>query len=183
MIPRVFVAITFDESTISALSSLRNDMKRKISDVKWVSDENFHITLKFLGDTDKSRLDGIFAAVQTVADGTKAFEFSLGNVGLLGPKRAPKAIVARVTDGDSQLAAMVNYLEEELSLLGFEFEERKFTPHVTLGRIRCYSPEIFDVASAFNIDLRQTVRSISVISSTLTPDGAIYDELAVYKIN
>ncbi|CDZ24057.1 hypothetical protein CCDG5_0938 [[Clostridium] cellulosi] len=128
---RLFAAISFDENTKNLISELYN--KLDIAGVKcnFTPVSNLHLTLKFLGETDNSRLNSIKSALNEAAQIVSCFDIVPDKLGYF-PSRSDKTIwLGMKGNGLESLAAAV---DESLSKVGYEKEKRKFTPHVTLAR-------------------------------------------------
>lgn len=166
----MFTAIRIPEEAKILISSLYDDLKTP-SSVKWVKKENLHITLKFLGETDKK--DAIKEKIKEVEEVSSPFKVSLKGVGAFpSPKRA-KILWIGVEEGAINLKNLFVALENNVQDLGFEKEMRKFTPHITFARVKKdkYSlPENVD----FSLD-SFLVNEVTLFKSTLTPKGPIYE--------
>jgi 2'-5' RNA ligase len=152
--------------------------------VKWVAPSGTHLTIKFLGNTSTEQLPQITDILKTAAKKVPPIELRLGGLGMFPNEQRPRVIWVAL-DGDTEpLAIMQREIEEALEPLGFAPENRAFTPHLTLGRLRDNASyddrkEIGGVVKAKKIDYdaRFTLRELSLMKSTLTPTGAIYNRL------
>lgn len=152
--------------------------------VAWVAAENLHVTLKFLGGVDESRLAEIGAALAQAVT-VPAFE-----VGVRGLGAFPSAARARVlwagAPGSAAFTTLADDVDRALAALGFPPEERGFTPHVTLGRVR--EPRRNDAlavaleAAAARDFGTLRVERVSLMRSDLSPRGARYTELSAVPL-
>ena len=153
---------------------------------KWVPAENLHVTLQFLGMVPETATEDVLAAVYAVCDKTGEFPFSVSAVEAVPRPRSTSMLWARSSDDPTEMTELAHRIASGLAPLGYERERRPFTPHITLVRARQPKPmgfEPLDVASrclytAGERDKRMSVRGITVYSSTLTPHGAHYEEIA-----
>lgn len=152
--------------------------------VKWVSPEGTHLTVKFLGNIFPSQIAQIMDIMSTAAAKVPPLELRLGGLGMFPNEHRPRVIWVALEGNTEPLAAMQREIELALAPLGFAPENRAFTPHLTLGRVRDNaSPderkEIAGVVKDKKIDYESTftLRELSLIKSTLTPTGAIYNRL------
>jgi 2'-5' RNA ligase len=155
------------------ISSLYEDLKTP-SSVKWVKKENLHITLKFLGETDKKT--AIEDKMKEIAEEFSSFNVSLRKIGAFPSSKRAKILWVGVEEGMEELIELFSTIENKLSPLGFEKEVRKFTPHITFARVKKgnYSlPEQID----FSFD-SFPVNEVALFKSTLTPKGPIYEILS-----
>ena len=145
----------------------------------WVAADNLHITLKFLGGIEDTRLSDIADAVGAAAD-VRAFDIELRGVGAFPTPTRPRVIWAGAADAPA-FAELAAGVDRALVALGFPPEERGFTPHVTLGRVR--EPRR-DPALASALTAGATrpfgmfrVARVSLMRSDLSSRGARYTEL------
>ncbi len=128
--------------------ALQEKLAQTATDVKWVGPDNLHITLLFLGEVDNRELMPICRAVEGAARSIKPFELSIEGTGCFPNERRPRVVWIGVGQGLAEVRALHAALEEPLLDLGcYRREERLFTPHVTLGRIRGDEPAT-DLTSA-----------------------------------
>ena len=107
---RVFIAIDIDEKTRAAIADVQQQLNAKVDikkgDVKWVEPKNIHLTLKFLGDVEISRIDAISEALKNVAGGFSHFIISLAGIGAFPNSRKPKVIWVGLESGADELTQM-----------------------------------------------------------------------------
>jgi len=126
--PRLFTALEIPASVALSLSMLRGGLPG----ARWVDPENYHITLRFIGDIDARTADEIAGALMRID--RPAFDVSLAGLDAFGPKK-PQAIVAGVKNSPP-LKELQAAQERIVQRLGLEPERRKFRPHVTLARLK-----------------------------------------------
>src|SRR5262245_27397045 len=126
--PRLFTGLEIPNEVSAALSLLRGGLPG----ARWIDPENYHITLRFIGDID----DRLAHDIASMLDGVKrrSFEVRFGNLTSFGGRK-PRAIVAAVQPVQA-LVELQSELERLMQRLGLEPEGRKFMPHVTLARLR-----------------------------------------------
>lgn len=126
--PRLFVALEIPGSIADALASLRGGLPS----ARWIDRENYHITLRFIGDIDH-RTAG---EVVQVLDGIRRepFEVDIRGLDSFGGRK-PRALFASVASSP-QLTALQADIERRMQMIGLPPESRRFTPHVTIARLR-----------------------------------------------
>ena len=133
---RTFIAVEVPAAIKDEIAQLVSRLKGTGTDVKWVEPGNIHVTLKFLGniETDQPAVirDGLHAAL----DSTGPFDLTLGRVGAFPDLNRPRVFWVSVGEGRDELIAMQQRIESELHARGFVREERPFSPHLTIGRVR-----------------------------------------------
>ena len=182
---RSFIAIELPDELKSELVQLEARLKSGGQfRVKWVDPNGIHLTLKFLGDIAADRVEEIVGAMEEAARGISTFQLKVKGLGVFpNPKRAQVAWVGLSGEVD-KLAQLQKSVESKLAPLGFAPEARRFTPHLTLARLRNQvSPDERQrfgqliTGTAFEADCAIEVAAISLIRSQLTREGAIYTRI------
>jgi 2'-5' RNA ligase len=183
---RCFIAIELPEGVKRGLRELQAQLKAEsLAPVKWVEPENIHLTLKFLGNVAADRIEEIGLAMAEAAKGTSPFSLEVKELGVFpNPKRVQ--IVWVGLGGElEKLSRLQQRIESGLAKLGFAPENRRFTPHLTLARLRdratpqereklgqLIAETEFAAAQSF------TVNSVKLIKSQLTREGPVYTSLS-----
>jgi 2'-5' RNA ligase len=178
---RTFIAIEIPEEFKTALAELQNDLRRARAGVSWTSPENIHLTLKFLGEVEESRVAEISAACARVAGTSRPFALQLGFPGVFPDARRPRVIWAGLQGEVEVLSALQKDLEERISAIGLKGDEKEFHPHLTVGRVKSArnSRELIARAELYDLPpLSFDVREIVLIRSVLHPAGAQYTPMA-----
>ncbi|RUU56732.1 RNA 2',3'-cyclic phosphodiesterase [Mesorhizobium sp. M2C.T.Ca.TU.002.02.1.1] len=134
--PRLFTALEIPRDAALSLSLLRGGLPG----ARWIDVENYHLTLRFIGDVEGHVADEIANALDRVD--RPAFQMTLSGVGAFGGKK-PHAVWAGVSPSPD-LTALQGEIDRICQRLGLPADPRKFSPHVTLARLRNASP--LDVA-------------------------------------
>lgn len=176
---RCFIAIDIPDEIKSGLSALQHSLKRLGASISWTRSEGIHLTLKFLGNVDQEVIPEVIKSMETVVSDSGSFTVMVEGVGCFpSPHRARVLWVG--LDGGESLITLQKLVEDAMELVGFPKEERRFHPHLTLGRVR--NPHGVDRVvqemqqSGFP---RQefTASDIRLIKSDLQPSGAVYTML------
>jgi 2'-5' RNA ligase len=130
--PRLFTALEIPRDAALSLSLLRGGLPG----ARWIDVENYHITLRFIGDVEGHVADEIANALDRVR--RPSFSLSLSGVGAFGGRK-PHAVWAGAT-ASPDLTALQGEIERICQRLGLPSDPRKFMPHVTLARLRNSSP-------------------------------------------
>ncbi|RPH28700.1 MAG: RNA 2',3'-cyclic phosphodiesterase [Bacteroidales bacterium] len=103
--------------------------------IKWVNEQTIHLTLSFLGDTPICQIEDITQQLELNLKKTSTFRITLNGFGFFGKSSSPKVIWVGISESQhiSQLKKIVN---STLSTLGFDDSQGKFSPHITLGRVK-----------------------------------------------
>ena len=175
---RLFIAALLPKEIQRQLSLYINTLKPAVDGVKWEKPEKLHLTLNFLGDVDQSRIEEISLLLARNTQNCASFQLSTTLFGAFPNLRNPKVLYA----GLSQNKMMANFqcsIEVGLSEPGFESDNRKFMPHVTLGRVKkrivLQNVPILE-KKKFNIT------EIGLIRSELRPEGSVYTPVEIFKL-
>lgn len=178
---RVFIAIELPEKLQMELSDFVQTIKDPQDKITWVPPNNIHITLKFLGDVPIGDIGPIKEAISNVAENYSPFEATIKGTGVFPDQRNPRVIWIGMDTGKEKIKNIYIDLEDKLVSIRIPREERSFTPHITLGRIKYIKDmrKFSEVLSNHKEDVfgNFMVDSISLIKSTLTPNGSVYEVL------
>ncbi|NOZ47490.1 MAG: RNA 2',3'-cyclic phosphodiesterase [Chlorobi bacterium] len=182
---RVFIAIKIDleHNVLSALQNIKTTLGNE--KIRWVNYANMHLTLKFLGDTEEETIIDIYEAMQnSEISQIPAFKLELESIGLFKSIYKPRVIWIGIKSSD-YLEKIFKELQNALQNLNIKREEKKFSPHLTIGRMKyIYNTQVLQ--SVLN-DYKKTVfqvteiNKIIVYESILQKTGPVYNEL--YHIN
>jgi 2'-5' RNA ligase len=184
---RTFIAVGLDKGLRDRAVALQQTLARSGAEVKWVEPDNLHLTLLFLGEVEDKAVPAVCRAVAECAARHAPFEMSLETAGAFPTPRRPRTLWAGVGDGRQELVALHDALEGPLLELGcYRREERQFTPHLTLGRVRGDRPaDSLATALARQAGWQgepMRVREVLVLSSELRPEGPEYTVLSRAKL-
>jgi RNA 2',3'-cyclic 3'-phosphodiesterase len=132
---RLFTAIEVHPGTAFMDQFRKLKLQLGHEGIKWVEEHNVHITLKFLGETEESRIPGICRVLEEVASVTDGFSFSLKNLGIFGSSYDPRVIWVGI-EPFNDLASLMRVIRERMASVGFEPDRQNLVPHLTLGRIK-----------------------------------------------
>jgi 2'-5' RNA ligase len=180
---RLFVAIQIPDDIRASIASLLQEFYAIAPQVKWIRPENLHVTLKFLGETDSSKLPAIeesLSAVHLVRPVTLNF-FGLG----FFPNAKRPGVIWAGVESSSNLQALADEVDGQMASLGFPKKDRAFTPHLTLARLgRIALPRTLAVTIAHDSS-RQfgsfTASEFYLVESKLKSTGAEYTALDSYN--
>jgi len=184
---RTFIALDLGKPIRDRLVSLQENFARAGAQVKWVEPENMHLTLLFLGEVDQRDLLPICRTVATAAQERPAFSLTVAGVGAFPNLRRPRILWVGVGQGVQEVCGLHDALETPLLELGcYRREERKYTPHVTLGRTKteAASPALEGTLRKYQAwEAGEThIAEVLVMGSELTRDGPTYTVLGRGKL-
>lgn len=133
---RVFVAIPLPETVRRALATVRRELETVGAHVGWVEPLDYHLTLAFLGDLESDCTEALAQGLDEALVDFEAFSFGVVGLGFFGPRGRPRVLWAGVEGPLDALTALHGRVRQVLQSLGLPLEERPFSPHITLGRVR-----------------------------------------------
>ncbi|MEE9237056.1 MAG: RNA 2',3'-cyclic phosphodiesterase [Thermoplasmata archaeon] len=176
---RAFIAVDFEPSDV--LRGLLGALNSSRARLRVVGAENLHITLRFLGTVEESLVPSIVDVMRRSAKGIRPSLLTLIGTGAFPSLRAPRVLWVGVKGGDA-LVTLARGLEEGLQELGFPRERRRFSPHLTVARVKGTQggDRIARVMEEYREESfgEQRVEDIRLKRSELTPSGPIYHEVA-----
>lgn len=183
---RCFVAIDIDDRLRGRIDKLQREFKKRLKNqtgIKWVRSELIHLTLKFLGEVEDTKADQINRTLESVCAGHKSFKLEFSTIGSFS--RPPKVLWLGTEKANTELEKLVQDIEQAFENLGFEKEQRPFSPHLTLARVKekrpdRQLPEVIDSFGKIDAEVIN-VDSVCFYKSQLTSAGPVYTLLK--KIN
>ena len=179
---RLFAAVALPDSARAWIGERANALRRRLpSDtLRVVRDENFHVTLRFLGETDEQIVPLLCEIISAAAGDSQAASLTLGRTGAFPSARNPRAVWIDVTDHGGVLGAIVGRLGRGLTSTGIHFDRKAFRPHVTIGYVQKRSTQqgrrelsralAGPDGETFSVDVNQ----IDLLSSELKAGGSVY---------
>ena len=176
---RLFVGIEISPAVVTATIELLAQLRAACaklaprSRMTWVTPERFHITIRFIGQVDDTRVDEI-RAVLAPPLALDPFDLAIVGVGTFPPKGSPRVVWAGLNGGRDQLTVIEATVSERLARAGVPRDERPYNPHLTLARLRDGAGlrSVPFVGSLREISLGTTsVDAITLFESRLSPKG------------
>jgi 2'-5' RNA ligase len=184
---RTFIGVDIGKSIRDRAVALQETLARTGADVKWVEPDNLHVTLLFLGEVDNREVPAVCRVVAEQVRQHAAFPMTIETLGCFPNPRRPRVLWIGVGEGSKELCALHDGLEPPLLELGcYRREERQYTPHITLGRVKSERPsELLGTALTKHTGWKGgqiAVDEILVMSSELASKGPIYTVLSRAKL-
>jgi 2'-5' RNA ligase len=187
---RLFVAITLPADLKHRIARLQQDARTQAhhvqAELKWVKPEQFHLTLKFLGECSEDQLPAIGSALREAAAAAASFNLSVGGLGGFPDVGSMKILWLGLLQGTAEISALADRVNTALEKAGFPEETKKFHPHLTLARPK-ESKNMHKLRVWMEQQSKQplgdvTVDSITLIQSVLSPAGPTYTELKRFDL-
>jgi 2'-5' RNA ligase len=179
---RLFTGIAIAPSVRGNLARVLKEL-RKLAPLNWSPAENLHITSKFIGEWPDERLTELEDVLEGV-DPPPSFEVRIAQFGYFPNPHNPRAFFAGVHAGP-EMAALAKQIEEAVKPLGVAKEDRPYSPHLTLARIKHENiRELREhIANMTNFDFGTfRVAEFQLFLSKTGPRGSVYSTLASYAL-
>ena len=183
---RCFVAVEIPNRIQAKLIEIQKTFCPKIDRASWTKEGNIHLTLKFLGEVNNSRIHDITISLNKAAMEYKPFSIEFGGIGIFPNLTRPRILWIGLKHGSKLVSKLADTINREMVKLGFP-KDTRFHPHLTLARIKnrvnlnpiiCLFKE-FETLDGTSL----TVNKISLVKSELHRKGAVYTPLTVCKLN
>lgn len=176
---RIFIAIPIDKHTQQQINELVEPIKGSRQDIRWVAENNRHLSLAFLGDKSIAVVDNLLRSFDETYQQEIQFRYRLSSL-----TRFPEPggrIIALTDEPDERLHNLFQITLKLLQRNKIEIDRKKFRPHITLGRIRRakHVKTTFDRHTDISLDITK----ITLFQSTLTESGSIYTALKETLLN
>lgn len=180
---RTFLAIEIFPELRAEIEKLRDRLRRVDAHVKWVESHNTHLTLKFLGEIPEGSLEQAKQIIAAAAASAEPFELHIHGAGRFPPYSSNVRVLwVGAEDATGTLKRLHHQLDTAFTSLGVEREDKPFSGHITLGRLkqpRSAKQLIAAIDAAADVDIgMQPVKELVLFKSDLTPGGPVYSPLA-----
>ncbi len=181
---RTFIALTMPSSVQEKIAVLQEQLKPMRERISWPRPSNIHLTVKFLGNVDSSGLSLIEDALAQSLASSSVFTFTVKGLGAFPNIERPRVLWVGVNAPDNAFNALAKSVDDALIQFGFSKESRKFTPHLSLGRVKSQPTlDFIDHFHSINFDAGVSRASeIVLMRSELKPDGAVYTPLRKFQL-
>lgn len=179
---RAFIAVDISPEVRTQLAQLIRDLDALGADMRTVSAESVHLTLKFLGDIDQETVSSFKQVLEAAARKVQPLQLRFEGLGAFPNLRTPKVIWAGVGGDLSNLTVLFEEVEAGCCRLGVAAENRVFRPHLTLARVRG-KKRLKALCDYIKINALNTilgscaVSGIHLFQSQLRPQGAVHTKL------
>lgn len=182
---RSFISIDIDEALRKEIDDTIIDLRKQDLDVKWVPVKNLHVTLKFLGHISEESIERVKEKLYNIASIFKPFRLRFSGTGVFPDKRRPRVIWIDISDSEA-LKNLQEMIEERLTEIGFKREDRGFSPHLTIGRVRSLRDRERLIGLIEALKDREfgiiDIDRIFLMKSDLRPGGAQYSVIEEFPL-
>ena len=181
---RLFIAVDLEGPVAEKVEGLMENLRKIGADLRFVDSRQVHITLKFLGEVDVSRVKGISESIRTALQGIDSFKLSIEGLGYFGSRNSPRVVWLGIGAGKQQLAGIMSRLEQSLAFI--RREERESNPHLTIARARtARNSESLVQEIGLHKDVKAgevDVKEIKLKQSIAGREGPEYSDIWVFRL-
>lgn len=181
-IVRTFVAVELSPDVRGRAMRLIEKLKGAQAKIRWVESYNLHLTLKFLGDVEAVEIPEVINRLQQAVGDLDSFDLGFHGAGAFPDASNPRTIWLGASAGIEPMVELHRRAEAALAEIGFRTENRRYRPHVTIGRVRDTRYAKRDLEALLNkfADFEGGISHVDelvVFSSQLEEDGPVYEPL------
>lgn len=181
---RAFIALDIHPDLRQRIGQTTAALRQEIGALmRWVPVENLHLTLKFLGDIAPSNVDMLSQMLRAEADMFPCFDFQLGGLGTFPSLKRPRVVYIGI-QAPATLQGLQRGIESAARRLGYGSEDRVYSPHLTIGRLRQSATAADQQVIRRHIEQAKIdslgiarVDSVHLYKSDLMPGGSVYTRL------
>ena len=177
---RTFIAVDASDEVRSRTLDLIERLRQGQAGVRWVAAANLHWTIKFLGDVDAEATAEVCRRVAEAVADLAPFRIEAHGAGAFPKPDRPRTLWLGTGEGEPQMIALAEVIEQSLQPMGFRCEAQRFVPHITLGRVRGPQPgglaEVIERNADFDAGTMDVHEAV-VYSSQLQRGGPVYQVL------
>ena len=183
---RAFIALELPVNIRDSISQLQQRLRQSGAKVSWVKPENFHLTLRFLGDVTAQQIVMLTEELPDACTASPPLQLSIGELGFFPNARRPGVVWVGLTAETGDLSGLQQAIESAAQRIGLKPENKHFHAHITLARIRDHrrAGTLIDAVHAeedFTGDAF-TIGNVALFSSELNPKGAIYHRIKEFPL-
>lgn len=182
---RAFLAISVPEEVRTLAQQTKEKLASPDVNIKWVEYENYHLTVKFLGDIAVEKGDQIRKLMKTVGENCPPFQLKTNGLGFFPNRFRPRILWIGMEGEINKAQFLAERVDSYLNELGF-VPEKQHRFHLTLGRLRSDqgTDKILNAAASFRLKpISFNVEEFSLMESELTSTGPIYKVIDNFKLN
>ncbi len=185
---RAFIAIPIPVNVSSQIELYQRELACATGSVKWVESNNYHLTLKFLGEINDQMLAAIIADMQEIALNINSYDVSFNKLGYFPNGDRIRVIWLGVNEGSAETVRLSQMIAHKMCEYGYP-QEKNSSIHLTLGRVRqglTVEREFFQAIKQIDSGLKKLrfrAEGFQLIKSTLTSKGPIYTVLRQFDFN
>lgn len=177
---RVFIAALIPQEIKIEIKKYVDEIRPNWEGVRWEDHEKLHVTLKFLGELEESRVEEVVNALRVPLRLYSPFEMVISRFGGFPSLKNPRVLFIALSENEG-LLRLYNEIEERLEALGFKRETRSFVPHITVGRVKGRPRLSGSLPAPRRVSF--LISEVAVMRSILSPEGSRYSTLSLFRLS
>ena len=180
---RSFVALKIPDHALQELLKIKEEVIGAVRNTKWEPIDKLHITLKFLGDTEESNLQALIHSIQECLLNKKRIELGFEKFGCFYKGKDPRILWGGLKE-NAYLSILAEEMDNNFSNFGYQKEERKFKPHITLLRFKGFEDinKILTLTKITLPEIQFVSDTVELFKSTLKPSGSVYESIEKFEL-
>ncbi|HOM02089.1 MAG TPA: RNA 2',3'-cyclic phosphodiesterase [Acetivibrio sp.] len=181
---RTFIAVDFSMGLKKEILKLQTQLRSLTSSGRWKYIDNFHLTLKFLGEIEKSKVLDISEGLYEVCTNTRRFCLNIDGLSFFPGNKCLRVLWLKLAGDLESLNKLQSEIDMKLEKLGFEREKRRYVPHVTIAQDVVFNmdfEEIKQLAASYRFPTIE-VQSVSLFKSEQIGPKRVYTPIAEHKL-
>ena len=182
---RTFISVDLSKEIRNIAHDLKPTVMANPSVVKWVIEDNIHLTLRFIGPTAPGEVEKIKELLSDIGRRHADFSLIISGVGCFPKKERPRVLWLGVGGEVEALISLVADINSGMVGLGYPGDERNYSPHVTIGKIRYpqkVTPDVTEYLNANYAPVEIPVTKVRLYRSDTLPSGAVYSLLGTHQL-
>lgn len=160
---RAFIAIDFNDDLKRDIASLQSGLRGFCTEGRWKHKDNFHLTLKFLGEIDNTLQTKIAGELERLCKTKERFKLRIAELGAFQGRGNIRVLWLGLGGDLEKLYDIQKTIDLKLEALGFEREKRPFTPHVTIGQDICFNQQFEEIQKIADIKRFSVIEVNSIL--------------------
>jgi len=186
---RTFISFNLEDEIKNQITDIQSQIKKKqkpasFEFIKWENKSKFHLTVFFLGEIDRQKLDSLINDLENFSKNNSfgSIEFKSNGINCFPNFKFPRVLFIDLKNEDMKVFEFYNNLSRILNESGFEFD-KKFHPHLTLARIKNdFRPNLYNINEELNFNFGFSIDKYHLMESKLLPSGSVYKEIKSFSI-
>lgn len=181
---RAFIGIDFDTSVKEGIKTIQSVVKQNSEKGRFKHVDNFHITIKFLGEISKENVFHVNEVLENAAAKNKAFNIKINKLGFFKGRESIHALWLGLDYENNSLIDLYNYIEEGLSNKGFKKDNKSYTPHITIAQDLILKTDFCDIKNNLDLSIIPIfdVKRVSLIKSEQIKGKRIYTPISTFEL-
>jgi len=179
---RLFIAVNISEQTRSLIRAIQSDLHFMKNDIRFVSPQNVHLTLKFLGDVPVKQISQIVTKIESSVSSFQNFTYICDGTGVFPNPKRPRVLWLGITNGSEYLKQLSSLLNNALPV---QQEDKEYRSHITIGRAKGFKESRLKLDEFLDYKFEKIPNPVSefvLFESILRPKGAVYIPLHRFKL-